>query len=342
MTDAEPILVTGAAGFIGFHVARRLLERGTSVLGIDNLDPYYDVRLKGARLEQLGRFAKFGFERLDVSDRQAMAAWFAARRFAAVVHLAAQAGVRHSLDHPHAYLEANLAGFLNVLEGCRAQKSRHLVYASSSSVYGANATTPFKTEAPADHPLSLYGATKRANELMAHAYAHLFAVPASGLRFFTVYGPWGRPDMAAWRFTAAVLEGRPVPLFNYGRMRRDFTYVDDAAEAVLRILERTPPGDPQWSGEHPDPSGSRAPWRLYNVGSGRSVEIGELLRLIETAAGRTAERELLPMQPGDVVETCADITDLERETGFRPGVPVEEGVPRFVAWYRDHGCGEAR
>ena len=342
MTDAEPILLTGAAGFIGFHVTRRLLERGRSVVGLDNLDPYYDVRLKQARLEQLAGFPSFGFERLDLADRAGMAALFSARRFPVVVHLAAQAGVRHSLSDPHAYVEANIAGFLNVLEGCRKQQCRHLVYASSSSVYGANTKTPFSTSQAADHPLSLYGATKKANELMAHAYAHLFAIPATGLRFFTVYGPWGRPDMAMWRFTAAVFEGRPVQLFNHGRMRRDFTYIDDAAEAVLRILDRAPQGDPHWSSEHPDPAGSRAPWRLYNIGNGRPVEVGEVLRLIEQAAGRTAVTELMPMQPGDVAETCADVADLEREFGVRPNTPIEEGVRRFVAWYRGHEAGELR
>jgi len=342
MTDKEPILLTGAAGFIGFHVARRLLERGEPVIGIDNLDPYYDVRLKQARLKRLGAFPRFGFEKLDIADRSGIKALFAGRRFPPVVHLAAQAGVRHSLNYPHAYVDANIAGFLNVLEGCRHQACRHLVYASSSSVYGANTKTPFSTAQPADHPLSLYGATKRANELMAHAYAHLFAVPATGLRFFTVYGPWGRPDMAIWRFTAAVLEGRPVTLFNQGKMRRDFTYVDDAAEAVVRLIDRAPQGDPQWSGEHPAPAGSRAPWWLYNIGNSRPVEVEEVLRLIEHAAGRTAARELLPMQPGDVAETCADVTDLEREIGFRPGTPIEEGIRRFVAWYRDHAAGELR
>jgi UDP-glucuronate 4-epimerase len=342
MTDAEPILLTGAAGFIGFHVTRRLLERGRSVVGLDNLDPYYDVRLKQARLERLAGFSSFGFERLDIADRAGMAALFSARRFAVVVHLAAQAGVRHSLSDPHAYVEANVAGFLNVLEGCRKQQCRHLVYASSSSIYGANTKTPFSTSQAADHPLSLYGATKRANELMAHAYAHLFAIPATGLRFFTVYGPWGRPDMAVWRFTAAVFEGRPVQLFNHGRMRRDFTYIDDAAEAVLRILDRVPQGDPHWSSEHPDPAGSRAPWRLYNIGNGRPVEVGEVLRLIEQASGRTAATELMPMQPGDVAETCADVADLEREFGFRPNTPIEEGVRRFVTWYRGHEGGELR
>jgi UDP-glucuronate 4-epimerase len=333
MSEAEPILVTGAAGFIGFHLARRLLERGRSVVGLDNLDPYYDVRLKQARLKQLAAFSGFGFEKLDLADRAGAAAFFSARRFPVVVHLAAQAGVRHSLDDPHAYLAANLAGFLNVLEACRAQPCRHLVYASSSSVYGANVETPFAAAQPADRPVSFYGATKRANELMAHAYAHLFAIPATGLRFFTVYGPWGRPDMAVWRFTAAVFEGRPVQLFNHGRMRRDFTYVDDAVEAVLRILDRPPRGDPAAPA---DLSRSRAPWRLYNIGNNRAIEVDDVLRLIEQASGRTAKRELMAMQPGDVAETCADITELAREFGFRPGTPIEEGIRRFVAWYRDH------
>src|SRR2546423_121366 len=336
MTGIEPILVTGAAGFIGFHVARRLLERGRSVVGIDNFDPYYDVRLKEARLKQLAAFPTFGFERLDIADRGGMAALFSARPFPQIAHLAAQAGVRHSLTDPHAYVDANLAGFLNVLEGCRRQNCQHLVYASSSSVYGANAAALLSTSQPADHPLSLYAATKKANELMAHAYAHLFAIPATGLRFFTVYGPWGRPDMAIWKFTAAMFEGTPVSVFNHGRMRRDFTYVDDAAEAVVRILDRPPQGDTHWSGEHPHAARSRAPWRVYNIGNGRSGGIGEVLRLIEQAAGRQARRELMPMQPGDVVETCADVADLEREIGFRPNTPIAEGIRRFVAWYREH------
>ena len=341
MSQAEPILVTGAAGFIGFHVARRLLEAGRAVVGIDNLDPYYDVRLKEARLKELAAFSGFGFESLDLADRPGMAALFAGRRFPQVMHLAAQAGVRHSLAEPHAYVDANIAGFLNVLEGCRRQNCRHLVYASSSSVYGANTKMPLSPADPVDHPLSLYAATKKANELMAHAYAHLFAIPATGLRFFTVYGPWGRPDMAMWLFTAAVFEGRPVTLFNYGRMRRDFTYIDDASEAVVRILDRAPQGDAQGSGKDPDASRSRAPWRIYNIGNGRPVEVGEVLRLVEQASGRAAVRELVSMQPGGVAETCADIADLEREIGFRPNTPIEGGVRRFVAWYREHE-GELR
>src|SRR5713101_2863538 len=267
------------------HVARRLLAQGYDVVGIDNLNPYYDPSLKAARVAELKAFSNFRFEQMDVADRESMTQLFAAERFPHVVHLAAQAGVRHSLVDPHAYADANLIGFLNVLEGCHHARSRHLLYASSSSVYGANTRMPFRTSDNVDHPLNFYGATKKANEVMAHAYAHLFALPATGLRFFTVYGPWGRPDMAMWRFTAAVLEGRPVTLFNHGKMRRDFTYVDDAAEAVLRILDRAPQGDPRWSGEHPDPAGSRAPWRLYNIGNGRPVEVDEVLRLIEAAAG---------------------------------------------------------
>ena len=336
MSAPGPILVTGAAGFIGFHVAWRLLERGRFVLGIDNLDSYYDVRLKQARLKRLAAFDGFRFDRVDIADRTGIGKLFSAERFPVVVHLAAQAGVRHSLTNPYAYLDANLTGFLNVLEGCRAQQCQHLVYASSSSVYGANTKTPFATTDIADHPLSLYGATKRANELMAHAYSHLFAIPATGVRFFTVYGPWGRPDMAIWKFTAAVLEGRPVPLFNDGRMRRDFTFIDDAAEAVVRMIERAPLGDPQWSGERPDPSRSKAPWRVYNIGNRRPIEVTEVLRLIEQATGCTARSELLPMQAGDVTETCADVSDLERDVGFRPSVGIEDGIRRFVTWYRDH------
>ena len=336
MADRDPILVTGAAGFIGYHVASRLLDRGSSVLGIDNLNDYYDVRLKTARLEQLSHVPNFRFEKLDLADRAAVAQLFGEHKFSRVIHLAAQAGVRYSLDKPHAYAEANLVAFLNMLEGCRHHGCRHLVYASSSSVYGANARTPFRTSDNVDHPLSFYGATKKANELMAHAYAHLFALPASGLRFFTVYGPWGRPDMAMWLFTSAILEGRPIKLFNHGKMRRDFTYIDDVAEAVVCLVNRPPAGNPAWSGEAPDPASSRAPWRVYNIGNHRPVEVEHLVRVIEAATGRAAVRELLPMQPGDVVETCADVTDLQSEVGFVPSTTIEEGVRRFVAWYGDY------
>jgi UDP-glucuronate 4-epimerase len=334
--SADPILVTGAAGFIGFHVARRLAAEGRAVIGLDNLNAYYDPALKQARLDELAKERNFRFVRLDLADRAGMAALFAEHRFPHVVHLAAQAGVRYSLIDPHAYADANLTGFLNILEGCRQANSRHLVYASSSSVYGANTQMPFATGQNVDHPLSLYGATKKANELMAHAYSHLFALPATGLRFFTVYGPWGRPDMAMWLFTDAILAGRPIKLFNHGRMRRDFTYVDDVTEAVVRLIERPPAGDANWSGERPDPATSRAPWRVYNIGNHTPVEVTEVVRLIEHALGKKAQRELLPMQPGDVPETCADVEDLRRDVGFAPATPIADGVQRFVDWFRDY------
>lgn len=335
MTESEPTLVTGAAGFIGFHVAQRLLKLGRRVVGVDNLNAYYDPALKRARLAELARLPDFSFEQCDLADRAHTAALFAARRFPHVVHLAAQAGVRHSLVDPHAYVEANLTGFLNVLEGCRQNGCRHLVYASSSSVYGGN-TAPFTAAENVDHPLNLYGATKKANELMAHAYAHLFALPATGLRFFTVYGPWGRPDMAVWLFTAAILQGKPVRLFKDGAMKRDFTYIDDVAEAVVRLVDRPAAPDPHWSAAAPNPATSFAPWRIYNIGNNMPVEVNELVRLIEAATGRTAQRERLPMQPGDVPETCADVTALEAAVGFRPDTPLAEGIRRFVAWYRGY------
>jgi UDP-glucuronate 4-epimerase len=329
----EAVLVTGAAGFIGMHVARRLLAGGHAVIGIDNLNAYYDTRLKQARLAELAAFPEFRFERIDIADRAAMAALFAAHRFAYVVHLAAQAGVRHSLVDPHAYVDSNLAGFVNVLEGCRYSQSKHLLYASSSSVYGANTRMPFRATDNVDHPVSLYGATKKANELMAHAYAHLFALPATGLRFFTVYGPWGRPDMAMWLFADAIMAGRPIRLFNHGRMRRDFTYIDDVAEAVVRLVTLPPASNPAWSGDAPDPASSSAPWRVYNIGNNRPVAVTDVVALIEAAIGKRAQRELLPMQPGDVPETYADISDLERVAGFRPETSIEDGVRRFIDWF---------
>jgi UDP-glucuronate 4-epimerase len=340
MSVLDPVLVSGAAGFIGMHVARRLLQDGHAVVGIDNLSDYYDPRLKAARLDALAGFAKFQFQKADIADRTAMAELFAAYRFPSVVHLAAQVGVRQSLRDPQAYVDANLAGFVNVLEGCRQAGCRHLVYASSSSVYGANTRMPLRVSDNVDHPLSLYGATKKANELIAHAYAHLFAIPATGLRFFTVYGPWGRPDMAMWLFAAAIMDGKPIRLFNNGRMRRDFTYIDDVTETVTRLLAKPPAPDAAWSGATPDPATSSAPWRVYNIGNSRPVELTDLVAVIERAVGKPAVRELLPIQPGDVVETFADCADLEREVGFRPDTSIEDGIGRFVAWLRDYRRAE--
>ena len=333
---ARPILVTGAAGFIGFHVARRLAETGQDVVGLDNLNAYYDPALKQARLAALEGFPNFRFVKLDLADRAGVAKLFAEARFASVVHLAAQAGVRYSLIDPHAYVSANLDGFINVLEGCRHNTVGHLVYASTSSIYGANTGLPFRTSDNVDHPVSLYAATKKANEGMAHAYSHLFGLPTSGLRFFTVYGPWGRPDMAMWLFSEAIMEGRPIRLFNYGRMRRDFTYVDDVVEAVVRLIDRPPARDPGWSGDDPSPASSRAPWRVYNIGNNAPVEVTEVVRLLEAALGREAKRELLPMQPGDVPATYADVADLEGVVGFKPETSIEEGIRRFVAWFREY------
>jgi UDP-glucuronate 4-epimerase len=334
-SPAEPVLVTGVAGFIGFCLAARLLESGRTVIGVDNVSDYYDPALKEARLAKLNERPGFTFHRLDLADRTATERLFGSGRFPRVVHLAAQAGVRYSLQNPHAYLDANLAGFLNVLEGCRSGGTQHLIYASSSSVYGANTRLPFSVHHNVDHPISLYAATKKANELMAHAYSALYGLPATGLRFFTVYGPWGRPDMAMFIFTKAILEGHPIRLFNHGRMRRDFTYIDDVVAAMERLLDRPPGGEPNWSGDTPDPSSSSAPWRLYNIGNNRSVEVAKVVDLLERALGRKAVKELVAMQPGDVPETCADIDDLMRDVGFAPSTPIEEGIPRFVSWFRE-------
>jgi len=327
----EPILVTGAAGFIGFHLARRLLADGWTVHGVDNLNDYYDPRLKQARLGELRGNANFHFEKCDLADRAAVAAVFAKERFAYVAHLAAQAGVAHSAVDPAAYVDANLVGFANILEGCRQAECRHLVYASSSSVYGANQRMPLRVSDRVDEPLSLYGATKRANELMAYTYAHMFGLPATGLRFFTVYGPWGRPDMAVWLFTQAIFEDRPVRLFNHGHMRRDFTYVDDVIEAVVRLIEAPPAATAAQPSTPPQP-----PHRIYNVGNEQPVEVTALLDILEKVIGKPARRELLPMRPIDVLETFADSSELQRATGFAPRTPIEDGLRRFVTWYRDY------
>jgi UDP-glucuronate 4-epimerase len=332
MTDTY--LVTGAAGFIGYHLAQRLLAEGAEVVGLDNLNDYYDVRLKEARLARLQGQPGFTFVKLDLADRAGMEALFSQSAFAGVVNLAAQAGVRYSLTNPHAYLNSNLVGFLNVLEGCRHQSVKHLVYASSSSVYGANTHMPFSEHANVDHPVSLYAASKKANELMAHSYAHLYGLPCTGLRFFTVYGPWGRPDMSLFLFTRAILEGRPIDVFNYGQHKRDFTYVDDIVEGVARVLHQPAAPDPAWNSDQPDPASSRAPYRVYNIGNNQPVALMHVIELLEAALGQKAQKNFLPMQAGDVPETFASVDDLMQAVGFRPATPIEEGVNRFVAWYR--------
>ncbi len=326
MSD-QTILVTGAAGFIGFHVARHLLAEGRHVVGLDNLNAYYDPALKRSRLNVLRGYSRFNFVKIDLADRPSMGQLFAQRRFAAVIHLAAQAGVRHSIDHPHAYVDANLEGFVNVLEGCRHSECRHLVYASSSSVYGANTKLPFSVDDKTDRPISLYAATKKANELMAHSYSHLYRLPVTGLRFFTIYGPWGRPDMAIFLFAKSIVEGTPIRLFNHGKMRRDFTHIDDVTRVVLRLLDRIPAD----SG-----SAGHAPARIYNVGNHHPEELLRVVVLLEKELGLTAVKDMLPMQPGDVMETFADIGDLMRDVGFRPQTSIEDGIRDFVAWYRDH------
>jgi UDP-glucuronate 4-epimerase len=330
------ILVTGAAGFIGYHTALRLLERGDEVAGLDNLNDYYDVTLKEARLDRLRAHARFRFERVDVADREAMAEVFTRLGPQRVVHLAAQAGVRYSLVNPHAYTDGNVTGFLNVLEGCRHHGVEHLVYASSSSVYGANVRQPFSEHDNVDHPVSLYAATKKANELMAHSYAHLFGLSVTGLRFFTVYGPWGRPDMALFKFTRGILAGERIPVFNNGQMIRDFTYIDDIVEGVIRTLDVPASANPQWSGDEPDPATSYAPYRIFNIGNNQPVLLLDCIAMLEDSLGRKADLEFLPMQPGDVISTMADVSGLEQAVGFRPATSLRHGIARFVEWYRDY------
>ncbi|MFA7387785.1 MAG: NAD-dependent epimerase [Thiohalobacteraceae bacterium] len=333
------VLITGAAGFIGSNLALRLLARGDEVIGIDNLNDYYDVELKKARLARTSSHKAYTDVRVDLEDRSAIAEVFDKYRPNRVVNLAAQAGVRYSLENPHAYVDTNLVGFVNILEGCRHNGVEHLVYASSSSVYGANTTMPFSVHHNVDHPVSLYAASKKANELMAHTYSHLFQLPTTGLRFFTVYGPWGRPDMALFMFTRNILAGKPIDVFNYGKHRRDFTYIDDIVEGVVRILDRVAAPNPDWSSDAPDSASSKAPYRLYNIGNNQPVELMHYIKVLEDCLGRKAEMNLLPLQPGDVPDTYADVTDLVSDVDYKPATSVEDGIARFVEWYRDYyGC----
>ena len=330
------ILITGVAGFIGSTLALRLLQRGDQVHGIDNMNNYYDVSLKEARLARCTSNAGFTFQKLDIADRRGMQELFASHSFDRVMHLAAQAGVRYSIDNPHAYIDANLVGFANVLEGCRHSGVKHLVFASSSSVYGANTKLPFSEHDNVDHPVSLYAATKKANELMAHTYAHLYGLPCTGLRFFTVYGPWGRPDMALFKFTRGILEGKPIPVFNRGQMVRDFTYIDDIVEGVVRVIDQPAAANPAWSGNNPDPASSYAPYKVYNIGNNQPVQLMRYIEVLEASLGKKAEMELLPMQDGDVPATYANTEALETAVGFRPATPVEVGIHRFVDWYKGY------
>jgi UDP-glucuronate 4-epimerase len=330
------ILVTGAAGFIGFHTSNKLLSRGDTVVGLDNLNDYYDVNLKKARLALLEPQPGFTFAGIDLVDRPALEALFTEHRFDAVINLAAQAGVRYSLENPHAYIDSNIVGFTNLLESCRHNEVGHLVYASTSSVYGMNTSMPFSVHDNVDHPISLYAASKKANELMAHTYSHLYGLPTTGLRFFTVYGPWGRPDMALFLFTKAILAGEPIKVFNKGQMQRDFTYIDDIVEGVVRVTDRTATPNPDWDSADPDPGTSSAPYRLYNIGNNSPVMLLDYIAAIEKALGKKADMELLPMQPGDVAATCADIDALEAAVGYRPATPIEEGVNNFISWYLDY------
>lgn len=330
------ILVTGAAGFIGFHLSRRLISDGNQVIGLDNLNDYYDVRLKHDRLAQLEQLPNFSFIKMGLEEREPLHQLFESGKFDTVVNLAAQAGVRYSLTNPYAYIDSNINGFINILEGCRHHGVKHLVYASSSSVYGANTTMPFSVHHNVDHPVSLYAATKKANELMAHTYSSLYGIPTTGLRFFTVYGPWGRPDMALFLFTKAILEGRPIDVFNHGKMRRDFTYVDDIVEGVVRVIGNTPKPDSSWSGDVPDPGTSFAPYKIYNIGNNQPVELMRFIEVLEQCLGRQATKNLLPIQAGDVPATYADVDDLMNDVGFRPATSLEDGIRKFVEWYRGY------
>ena len=329
------ILVTGAAGFIGFHLSRRLLQRGDAVIGVDNLNDYYDVALKKARLSLLENNSRFSFHRIALEDKENIASLFREHDIDKVVNLAAQAGVRYSLVNPYAYIDSNICGFLNILEGCRHYGVKHLVFASSSSVYGLNTTMPFSVHHNVDHPISLYAATKKANELMAHTYSYLYSLPTTGLRFFTVYGPWGRPDMALFLFTRAILQDEPISIFNYGKMQRDFTYIDDIVEGVIRTMDRIPEPNSSWSGDSPDTASSCAPYRLYNIGNNNPVELMKFIAVLEDCLGKQAKKELLPIQPGDVPATYADVDDLVRDVDFKPVTPIETGIRNFVEWYRD-------
>ena len=331
----QKTLVTGVAGFIGFHLARRLLKDSYQVVGIDNINPYYDIALKEARLEELKDQPNFTFFKMDLVDRKQLERLFARQEFEVVVNMAAQAGVRYSIENPLAYVDSNLVGFVNLLECCRHYNIKHFVFASSSSVYGANTTMPFSVHHNVDHPVSLYAATKKANELMAHTYSHLYRLPSTGLRFFTVYGPWGRPDMALFLFTRAILEDQPLKVFNHGKMQRDFTYIDDIIEGVVRVLSRLPQPNPHWSGAEPDPGTSSAPYKIYNIGNNNPVELIKFIEVIEAALGKRAQKEFMDLQPGDVVATYADVDDLMQDVGFKPATPIEVGVERFVKWFKD-------
>lgn len=335
MTSSIPVLITGAAGFIGFHLCQRLLAEGRHVIGLDSMNEYYDVTLKQARLERLKGSSNFRFEHVDLTERGRISALFQSAAPEIVVNLAAQAGVRYSLTNPHAYAESNLNGFLNILEGCRHASVSHLVYASSSSIYGGSTRMPFSVHDSADHPLSLYAASKKANELMAHTYSHLFALPTTGLRFFTVYGPWGRPDMALFIFARAILAGEPIDLFNHGNMQRDFTYIDDIVEGIVRVMRHPATPNPEWKSAAPDPATSNAPFRIHNIGGNSPVQLTRLIEVLEDALGRRASRNLMPIQAGDVPATFANVSSLEEAVGFRPKIPIEVGVPRFVQWYRE-------